>query len=304
VAAVRDIVLADRKGNIEPLKLASGPYDTPRVSPDGTQIAFSTDDGKEQAIWIYDVASAAAPRRLTFSGNNRFPLWSSDGRRVAFQSDRERDLAIFWQLADGTTPAERLTTPEKGGSHTPESWMRNSGTFLFRVATQQNKFDLWTMSTQDKKAWPFAEVHSVNPPNAVFSPDGHWVAYYSDESGEDALWLKPFPSTEVRYQLATDGDSHHPMWSPDGRELLYVPGANLISARIITTRPAFSFSNPTQVPVGRIVMGPPPNHRPFDITREGKFVALRNAASGTPTTPQIHVVLNWFEELKRLVPTN
>ena len=166
-AAPRDIVLVDKKGTIEPPRLPPERYDYPRISPDGKQIAFNVDDGKEQAIWIYDVCSTAAPRRLTVAGNNRFPLWSSDGRRVAFQSDREGDLAIFWQVADGSASAERLTRAEKGVSHVPESWMPGGDTFLFRVATEQNVFSLWTFSTQDKKATTFGEVRSTNPPNAV-----------------------------------------------------------------------------------------------------------------------------------------
>ena len=192
--------------------------------PTGRRIAFSSDDGKEQAIW-FTTCHAQQPQAVNgWRQRTDFPVWSSDGRRVAFQSDREGDFAIFWQLADGTAPAARLTKPEKGVSHIPESWIPRSNIFLFRVATEQNKFNLWTFSTQDKKATPFGGVQSMNPPNAVFSPDGQWVAYYSDEAGGAALWLQPFPATGIKQPLAPDGDSHHPLWSPDGRELLYVQG--------------------------------------------------------------------------------
>ncbi|MEO7134339.1 MAG: protein kinase, partial [Vicinamibacterales bacterium] len=100
-SSLLEIALFDRKGGSEPLKLPPGPYLMPRVSPDGTRIAFGTDDGKEAIVWIYDLAGTTSRRRLTFGGNNRFPIWSADGKRVAFQSDRDGDLAIFLQPADG-----------------------------------------------------------------------------------------------------------------------------------------------------------------------------------------------------------
>ena len=104
----------DRKGAAELLKVPPRPYEHPRLSPDGKQIAFVIDDGKAATIWIYELSGASAVRRLTFDGqgNNRFPVWSADSQRVTFQSDREKDLGIFWQRADGAGAAERLVTAE------------------------------------------------------------------------------------------------------------------------------------------------------------------------------------------------
>lgn len=116
----QDLGLIDRKGNLQPLKLPAGRYETPRVSPDGKRIAFGSNNGKEANIWIYDLSGAHSMRQLTFGGRNRFPVWSSNGDRVAFQSDREGDLGIFWQRADGSG-VERLTKAEQGTAHIPES---------------------------------------------------------------------------------------------------------------------------------------------------------------------------------------
>jgi serine/threonine-protein kinase len=91
----------DRRGNVEPLKIEPGTFVQPRVSPDGKQLAFGSDDSKEAIVWIYDLTGTTAPRRLTFEGRNRFPVWSADSKRVAFQSDREGDVGIFLQSADG-----------------------------------------------------------------------------------------------------------------------------------------------------------------------------------------------------------
>src|SRR5262249_43990620 len=137
-----DLALVDRKGGVEPLKLSPGPYLHPRVSPNGRQIAFASDDGKDATIWIYDLSAATSKRRLTVGGRNRFPMWSADGQRVAFQSDREGDLAIWWQRADGTGSAQRLTKPDQGAAHVPESWSPSGDYFLFSVT--KGGRSLWT----------------------------------------------------------------------------------------------------------------------------------------------------------------
>ena len=116
------LVLVDRNGDEELLGLPPGSYQTPRVSPDGTRMTFaSNSDSDDTSVWIYEVTGTTAPRRLTFEGANRYPIWLADGERVAFQSDREGDLGIFSQRADGTGPVERLTTPDQGVAHIPDS---------------------------------------------------------------------------------------------------------------------------------------------------------------------------------------
>jgi Tol biopolymer transport system component len=105
---------------------------------DGKRIAVRSDDLKEAIVWIADVSAATSIRRLTLGGRNRVPVWSADGAHVAFQSDREGDRAIWWQRADGTTPAERLTRPDKDTAHMPESWSPDGKTLLFSVSTGDN----------------------------------------------------------------------------------------------------------------------------------------------------------------------
>ena len=104
---------SDRKGGIEPLKLARGRYEFPRVSPDGKHLTFGTDDGKEAIVWIYDLSGTTSMRPLTVGGRNRFPIWSADSERLAFQSDREGDLGIFWQRVDGTGAGR---SPDQAGA--------------------------------------------------------------------------------------------------------------------------------------------------------------------------------------------
>ena len=207
--------LYDRKGGMTALKLPPGVYSYPRVSPDGKRIALETRDGKQTAISVYDLSGTSSLRRLTFGGNNRLPIWSADGKRLAFQSDRDGDRAIFWQPVDGGT-AERLTRPEPGTAHVPESWAPRADVFLFS-ATRESASTLWTFSVRDRKAARFSDVASpAFPTDAVFSPDGHWVAYQAGDQtlGEATTYIEPFPATGAKYEIARGG---RPMYSGTAR---------------------------------------------------------------------------------------
>src|SRR5262249_53981474 len=96
------LALMDREGRVQPLNLPPRPYAFPRFSPDGKRVVVESFDGRQAAIWIIDVLGKIPPRQLTLSGKNRFPIWTADGERVAFQSDREGDLGIWWHRADGS----------------------------------------------------------------------------------------------------------------------------------------------------------------------------------------------------------
>ena len=131
--ARREIVRISRGGNVEQVPLPPNVYSSLRVSPEGRRLAFGTDDGKEAVVWVYELSRTAVARRLTFGGANRFPIWSGDGQRVVFQSDRENDPGLYWQQADGTGTAQRLTTPDQGTTHIPESWSARNEAFSFSV---------------------------------------------------------------------------------------------------------------------------------------------------------------------------
>jgi eukaryotic-like serine/threonine-protein kinase len=301
----RSLVLVDRKGSVEELKVPPGTFDAPRVSPDGKRIAVVTDDGKEASVWIYELSGGTAMRRLTLGGRNRFPVWTADGERVAFQSDREGDLGIFWQPADGTSPAERLTTAEKGTAQVPESWSPKGDRLLFSVM-KDSKFTLSAFSTRDKRATELAGVQSRTPINAAFSPDGSWVAYQSGEFGSGNVYVQPFPPTGATIQVSRNEDAHHPAWSRDGKELFYIPGPNQFAVRAISTRPTFTFADPILIPRGFTESTTPTNQRGYDIMPDGRWVGVVPSAASkfrASQVTQIEVVVNWFEELKSRVPT-
>jgi serine/threonine-protein kinase len=293
-------------GGLERLKVQPKAYAFPRVSPDGKQVAVSTDDSKNTNVWIVDLAGTTAPRQLTLVGANRFPVWSADGDRVVFQSDREGDLGIFWQKADGTGKAERLTKSEAGVSHIPDSASPDKK-WLAYTAVKGSEYSLWMLSLPEKMATVFAEKAGARIGRAAFSPDGHWLAYQSNESGtnqatgNNQVFVQPFPATDAKYPVVDGGN---PFWSPDGRGLILNPGAGLIGTVSITTGPPFSFGPLVQLPgglSGLLSRNPATDPRVLDISRDGKrLIGVTNLTTDqTSAAPQIQVVLNWFEDLKQ-----
>jgi len=299
-----DLAFIDRKGTVSPLKLPPASYDHPRISPDGRKIAVGADDGREAVILIYDLTRGGALQRSTFGGKNRLPIWTSDSRRVVFQSDRDGDQGIFWQPADGSSGAERLTKAAEGEVHVPESWHPNRD-LLFYSVVKGTEYTLWMYSVRDRKATPFG-VRSNAPTDAVVSPDGKWVAYSSGDSAVTTVYVQPFPATGAMYQLVREGSEspHHPVWSSDGKALLVNSTVSNLALVGIATTPTFAFGSRQLLPKG-FSTGPPSVRRMFDMAPDDRIVGLitpGTGQSGTGASAELNVVLNWFEELKARAP--
>jgi len=302
----------DETGKIDLLQLPPGPYESPRISPDGTQLALGVGDYKQADIWIYSLDGTSAVRRLTFGGINRFPVWSTDGQRVAFQSDREGDRAIFWQRANVSgTSAERLTRPEPGSSHIPESWSPHNDSFIYSVFSESSgRFSLSSFSLQDKQSHALQGIGSTLPLASDFSPDGRWLSYSASEArvgvAQATVFVEPFPPTGARFQISDARKGFHPVWLPDGKRLSYSTGIGpngpqWVVARV-TTQPSFAVRGVARIPNGGLldsVPFGPINERNFDIAPDGRRVGLFPVDAAPPASPAaIHVVLNWFDELR------
>jgi len=295
------LTLLSTKGDLEQLKLPPGGYDFPRVSRDGKRVAFELGGGRASDIWIYELSGSNAPRRLTFQGSNHAPVWSADGERVAFESNREGDEAIFWQRADGTGTAERLTRPEQGVIHIPDSFSPDGQQISF-TARSNNNSSIWTFAFSDRRATLFADGGSLFAEDSTFSPDGRWLAYSTDTTGGggDVLYVQPFPLAPGKYQIA---NGHAAVWSSDGKQLIFDAGPRKFAAVKVTTTGGFAFSNPTPLPDK--LLGSPSGPRRYDILPDGRTIGIV-AADAVQTdgheVQQVQVVLNWFEELKQRVP--
>jgi len=306
------LVLADVDGKATPLKIDPAPFEFPRSSPDGTQIVYDIDDGKDASVWVYDVSGSATPRRLTLEGRSRNPVWSSDGQWIAFQSDREGDLAVFRVRADGSTGTiERLTRPPTGTAHVPEA-SSPDGKALLLSSMKGSQVTLEILSLSDRTVKPFAGLQTDRLFNAVFSPDGRHVAYSTRRPDEqrNTLYVAPYPPTGQKYFVAS-GDAHMPVWSHDGRDLFFMDPARPSNGRVgfsrvrIDLRQGFALSEPTRVERPFIITAPGIGRpRTYDILPDGRFVGVRDEseAAEEAATPRIEVVLNWTEELKQRVP--
>jgi serine/threonine-protein kinase len=308
-SAALQVAAFDRTGAAHTLNMPLRAYSTPRVSPDGSRVAIVTQDGSETQVWVHGLVTSSEARKLTIEGNNAFPVWSGDSRKLAFQSLREQEGGIRWQSADGSGKATRLTRAKPGVTHIPQAWSPDGRHLLFdEIETETRRVSLMNLSLSDNAIVPFTSIDSDVPTDATFSTDGKWVAYSVRKANVShaVVWVEPYPATGSRYQISKDTeDGHHPVWSPDGSELLYTPGpGNRLTSVPITTTPSFSTGEVRLVP--RVFLNTPPVvARPYDIARDGKrFIGLRAdvGADGRPIPPVIQVVLNWFEELKQRVP--
>ena len=302
IGAGLSLALFDWQGAATPVALAPGSYASPRLSPDGSRIAVEAHDARETFIGVYDRSGTAALHRITFGGNSNSPVWSPDGTRLAFQSAREGDFAVFAQAADGSGAPERLTRPARGERHVPQSW---SGDILLFDVVTPNGNTLSQLSLKDGVTTTFDGVRSLNETGAAFSPDGRWVAYAITEGRSSSLFVQPFPPTGAKYMLvtATLNAPHHPVWSSDGTMLTYVPAPSQIERVPVTTRPTFAFGNAETAPRSYLA-GPPGSRRGFDLTSDGRVLALINPGqpAGAQSQDEIRVVLNWFDEVRSRAP--
>jgi Tol biopolymer transport system component len=297
-----DLALFDRKGEAQPLRLPPGTYQAPRVSADGKWVAFETRDQRSEFISVYEIGGRSAPRRLTFGGNSRAPIWSPDGQWIAFRSDREGDEAIYRTRADGSGTAERLTKPEKGKFHIPQSWSPDGQQILFADSGGDiTTSSLWVFSLKDRKATRFGDMTARE---AAFSPDGRWVAYGVREmrEGGNVVFVEPFPATGAKYQFPQTAG--HAVWSRKGDELLTNTGPTESHITSVTTTPPFAFGQPMPFPRrGRAEANPLISRRQVDMMPDGRVIGvLSQAATTSADAAQIVVVLNWLDELRQRVP--
>ncbi len=290
----RRMVWVSRNGAEQPLPAPPQTYQYVRLSPDLRRVAVEV----ANQIWLYDLDRATLTR-LTFEGGlNQSPVWTPDGRRIAFYSDKGGSSNLWWQFADGSGGLERLTTSDYlqvARSFSPD------GQFLaFQENDPKTRKDIWVLRISDRKAQPFLQTPFIEG-GPTFSPDGHWLAYVSDESGRPEVYVQPYPGPGGTWQISTEGGTE-PAWNRNGRELFFRSSKKMMVVDVIT-RPSFSPGKPRLLFEGQYFASNwPLVSTAYDVSADGqRFLMVKTAEQGSAAT-QINVVLNWFEELKQKVP--
>ena len=236
-ASRRMLVWVDREGQEEPVGVTPRIYSTPRVSPDGTQLAFRVLDGEDD-IWTYHLGRQTSQRLTYHPSGDGDPVWTADGTKVAFfAAGRDGGPGVFWKAADGTGDAERLST----GAHGPDSVYPDGARLVF--ADRGSGLDIgWLVLDGDSNPEPLYGS-SFNEGGAVVWPDGQWMAYEADDSGRFEVYVRPFPNVDDgRWQISTAGGAE-PVWGPAGRELFYRTNSEVVAVAI-SEGPPSTWSSP------------------------------------------------------------
>jgi len=289
------LVWVDHKGLEQPAVPLLFPYWNPRLSPDGRRIAYSS-CGREWQIWVYDLG-LGTNSRLTSEGTAEYPVWTPDGQRLVFGWQRSMAPNLHRLGLDGNSPMERLTTSEF--AQWPGSWSPDGEKLVFVEVNRETSDDIAVLETRSGGVSPFLNS-KYRERYPELSPDGRWIAYSSNESKRDEVYVRPFPGPGGKWQVSNDGGVQ-PLWSKDGRQLFYRwgdqvwavdvrndGGFSVFNRRKLFERPGYFMGSPI---------------RTYDLSPDGRKFLLNKVErrESAPITEMI-LVQNWFEELKRLVP--
>jgi Tol biopolymer transport system component len=301
------LFIVDRTGKaVEP----QGPpanYQHPELSPDQRLFAFSRAD-QNTDIWIQDMARGTTSRFTFDPGIDDLPLWSPDGTRIVFSSNRETGVFNLYEKQSGGAAQEQLLL-RSAHNKIATDWSRDGRYIIYTEVDPKTGQDLWILPISDvKKPIEYLRTPSTET-QARFSPDGRWIAYTSDESGRPEVYVQRFPKTGSKWQISTAGGDQ-PQWRADGKELFYLSlPARQFMAVDITTNPSdivFKAGVPkklfdaTNVLTGAVVPGLPPQRNSYDVMKDGQHF-LVNAFSDSigNVRSSITVVLNWAHDLKK-----
>ena len=294
-----ELVWVDRvTGDETPLGAPPRAYRSSRISPDGTRVAVEIRDQQDD-IWVWDLTGGTLTRLTLDAGQDSGGVWTPDSQRLIFGSTRAGLPALFWKAADGTG-----TTDPLGDGERPRLPMAVApdGSVVVAMELNEGSLNLITVSLTGDPVSEDLLVTEFNEGNAALSPNGQWVAYQSNTSGEFEVYVRPFPDADSALHPISTNGGRNPLWAPDGRELFYVESDGRLLAVPIQTDPTFARGTATVVMDG--------DYQPtaYDIDPSGeRFLVVKpmEALVGdSRSLPSLTFVLNWVRELTERVPVN
>ena len=293
------LVWVDREGIATLVTEEIGTYMIPRTSPDGRRVAFARLDHEagQRDIWVLDLERGSRTRLTLGEGLSTDPEWAPDGRSLAFASNRSAGVFnIFSKAADGTGEAVPLSNHQDGVTF-PRSYLTDGSGLLFQ---HNNNIGILHLEPEPKEeillGTPFREIEPS------LSPDGRWLAYVSNQSGQREVYVQPFPNGKGRWSVSTEGGDE-PVWSPNGGELFYRYGNQMMVVSVSSTAD-LRLGTPSVLFEGHYERDPFGNDaRDYDVSPDGsRFLMIRREVDRDRPQQQLNVVVNWFEELRELDP--
>ncbi len=296
ISSNRELALADLGGRISVLPLKPGHYLEPRMSPDGKNVALVIGSGKDYDVWIYNIPNNTM-NRFTFGGPNRTPVWSPDGKRIAYSYNPSDGASVIIKHADGTGPDEKIPMDHRTYVN---CWSHDGSTIFLSIPIAESGWDLYTLPLNgDRRVHPWLAT-KFDEFQASLSPDDKWVSFFYRERGTGEIYVKPFSNGEGKWQVSTGGgrEAH---WAPDGKTL-YFTGSQTITAVPVMSGRSFVMGQ-SRVIIGDYPWVPLESAATFDVSPDGRHILITRSKEGSSAPRQINVVMNWFDELKtNIVP--
>ena len=289
------LVWIDRHGVAKKLPAPLNNYSHPRISPDGKLMAVQIHTNGPSDVWVYDFGRNTLTR-LTFAGNNADPVWTADGQKLIYRSIHGVP-SLQWRAVDGSGAEETLLTLGLDAmASIPLSVSPNDKILLYTHPGPAGMSVTYTLSLDARRT-----THPYSPSahqmiDSEFSPDGRWVAYTSNESGREEVYVQPFPGPGGKWMISTSGGSF-PRWSRNGHELFYLNGYKMMSVPV-ETKATFKAGTP-QLLFESSSYGGLGN---YDVAPNGEHFVMITQEDANATPNELNVVLNWTEELKQRAP--
>ena len=297
----------DRRGENVGAAAAPGYAGSLRLSPDASRLAVTRMDLStvSSRIWVDDFARSTRTPLTSTKAVDADPVWSPDGAHVAYASDRSGRTGLYQKAANGAGGEQLLLEPS--GSRSLNDWSKNGRFLLYSQIDSKTGSDLWLIPLAGARTPTVYVISDFNEMHGQFSPDGHWIAYTSDESGHPEIYVRPFPLTadSGKWTISTGGGIT-PRWRRDGKELFFVtPTDRTVMVANVSYTPAFTttvpvraFTTSTQTNAARSAGGPVSFD--WDVTADGhRLLIAIPATKEHPPQPPITVVLNWTALLKK-----
>lgn len=290
-AWIGKLVWADRKGVTTPIDAPPRAYLNPSLSPDGQRVALEISEATRD-VYLLDFSRGGLVR-FTNHDKNTCPHWSADGRQVSFVRQSPEGIDTVLKAIDSGAETNLLHRDNGGEIQT---FSPDGKSFIYMHITPETSLDLWVKS-DDEQPRPWLRTH-FSELLASYSPDGKYVAYCSDESGQYEIYVRPASGEGAKWQVSTEG-GEEPLWSKDRRELFYRNGQKWMAVDV-TTDPDFKSGSPRLLFEGPYLNIPGVS---YDVAADGRFLILEENFK-QPTTLHVQAIFNWAEEVKRRVPAS